>query len=350
MSEDTAALGKDVKIGELLTGVGVVNSGDLQEAIQIAKRMNLPIGRVIVMSGVITEQNLQSAIEAQSLVRDGLLDFDTAITALKASYKKDISLQEALAELRWAPKADISSNRLGELLVDSAMVSQHQLDSALHASFETGMPLGGTLVIQGVLSAQLLPMVLTAQEQIRDGKITRNEAVETLKAAVMFWAKADEVANKSTYHDTVFDATTGGTTRAVAGTGDLPVRSQTAERPQPHRGNVPRTSGNTTRPPAGIDLSLVDMMKFSGFCSEQDIQTALERALSNSEIASRLFMATGLLNQPSLDNFIRCRSLIRRNVITQEQALEALAIWHSQEITLEEAFIDLGLTVPNSGW
>lgn len=350
MSEETAAPGKDVKIGELLTGVGVVTSGDLQEAIQIAKRMNLPIGRVIVMSGVITEQNLQSAIEAQSLVRDGFLDFDTAVSALKASYKKDISLQEALAELRWAPKQDITSNRLGELLVDSAMVSQHQLDSALYASFETGMPLGGTLVIQGVLSAQLLPMVLTAQEQIRDGKITRNDAVETLKAAVMFWAKADEVANKSTYFDTVVDESTGGTTRAVAGTGDLPVRSQTAERAQPHRGNVPRTSGNTSRPPVGIDLSLVDMMKFSGFCSEQDIQTALERALSNSEIASRLFMATGLLNQPSLDNFIRCRSLIRRNVITQEQALEALAIWHSQEITLEEAFIDLGLNIPSSGW
>lgn len=350
MSEDTAAsLGKDVKIGELLTGVGVVTSGDLQEAIQIAKRMNLPIGRVIVMSGVITEGNLQSAIEAQSLVRDGFLDFDTAISALRASYKKEISLQEALAELRWAPKQDVSSNRLGELLVDSAMVSQHQLDSALHASFETGMPLGGTLVIQGVLSAQLLPMVLTAQEQIRDGKITRAEAVETLKAAVMFWAKADEVANKSTYLDTVIDETTGGTARAVAGTGNLPERS-TAERAMPNRGAVSRTSGNTTKPPVGIDLSLVDMMKFSGYCSEQDIQTALERALSNSEIASRLFMATGLLTQASLDNFIRCRSLIRRNVITQEQALEALAMWHSQEITLDEAFIDLGLNIPSSGW
>lgn len=351
MSEDSApGLGKDVKIGELLTGVGVVTSGDLQEAIQIAKRMNLPIGRVIVMSGVITEQNLQFALEAQSLIRDNFLDMDTAVSALKSCYKKGTSLQEALAELRWAPRQDISSNKLGELLIDSDMVSQHQLDNALHASFETGMPLGGTLVIQGVLSAQLLPMVLTAQEQIREGKISRAEAVENLKSAVMFWAKADEVANKTTYFDTVVDEHTGGTSRAVAGVVDASPSRSTSERAAP-RAHVPqRTTGGVTPPPAGVDLSLVDMMKFSGYCSDQDIQAALERALANSEIASRLFMATGLLNQPSLDNFIRCRSLIRRGVITQEQALEALAVWHSQQITLDEAFSDLGLNVPSSGW
>ncbi len=333
----------DVKIGELLTGVGVVTSGDLQEAIQIAKRMNLPIGRVIVMSGVISEQNLQYSLEAQSLIRDGLLEFEAAITALKTCYKKGISLQEALAEQKWAPRQDRTSNKLGELLVDSNMVSQSQLDSALYASFETGMPLGGTLVIQGVMSAQLLPMVLTAQEQIRDGKITRLEAVEQLKSAVMFWAKADEVANKGTYSDMITEQESTGRTVATS-SGVVATTRETA---------LPRSPGSRRTqnfgPPSGIDLSLVDMMKFSGFCSDQDIQSAIERALLNSEIASRLFMATGLLTQPSLDNFVRCRSLIRRGVLTQEQALEALSIWNAEGISLEEAFLDLGLSIPEGG-
>lgn len=333
----------DIKIGELLTGVGVVTSGDLQEAIQIAKRMNLPIGRVIVMSGVISEQNLQYALEAQSLIRDGMLDRDTAVTALKNCYKKSQPLQEALAEQKWAPRQDRVTNKLGELLMDSNMVSQSQLDSALNISFETGMPLGGTLVLQGVLSAQLLPMVLTAQEQIRDGKITRTEAVENLKSAVLFWAKADEVANKGTYSDMISEQ--DNTSRAVATSGGV-IRPVTRETPMPQRAPVQRRS---IGPIGGVDLSLVDMMKFSGFCTDQDIYEAVERALLNSEVASRLFMATGLLTQAALDNFLRCRSLIRRGAITQEQALEALSIWNSEGISLDEAFTDLGLSIPNQG-
>lgn len=334
----------DVKIGELLTGVGVVTSGDLQEAIQIAKRMNLPIGRVIVMSGVITEQNLQYALEAQSLIKDGLLDKDTALASLKSCYKKGQTLQEALVEHKWAPRQDRTTNKLGELLIDSNMVSQSQLDAALNISFETGMPLGGTLVLQGVLSAQLLPMVLTAQEQIRDGKITRNEAVENLKSAVMFWAKADEVANKGTYSDMISELEPTG--RAVATSSGV-VKPVTREIPAPPRGPAPRRQ--VFAPAGAVDLSLVDMMKFSGFCSDQDIYEAVERALTNSEVAARLFMATGLLTQPSLDNFLRCRSLIRRGVITQEQALEALSIWQSDGISLDEAFHDLGITIPSNG-
>jgi hypothetical protein len=337
----------DVKIGELLTGVGVVTSGDLTEAIQIAKRMNLPIGRVIVMSGVITEQNLQFALEAQSLIRDKLLDVETAIAALKACFKKGCALQESLAELKWAPRKDRTSNKLGELLIDSNMVTQSQLDTALFASFETGMPLGGTLVIQGVMSAQLLPMVLTAQEQVRDGKITRAEAVEQLKSAVMFWAKADEVANKSSYYDIVAESVPG---RAVAISG---ITGPVQRPPAPKAPAQPlRQTGERQAVPkdlGGVDLSLVDMMKFSGFCTESDIQGALERALLNSEISSRLFMATGLLNQADLDNFLRCRSLIRKGVITQEQALEALSLWQSQKLSLDEAFVDLGVSVPAQG-
>ena len=54
------------------------------------------------------------------------------------------------------------------------------------------MPLGGTLVLHGFMSAQLLPAVLRAQEQVRDNLITREQAIEELKMALMFWAKADQ--------------------------------------------------------------------------------------------------------------------------------------------------------------
>lgn len=300
------AIGKDIKIGELLVTVGVVTSGDLQEAIQIAKRMTLPIGRVIVMSGVVTEVNLQFALEAQSLVRDGFIDLDTACLALKNAYNKGMTLQEALADLRWHPKKDVVSNKLGEILIDSNLITQAQLDSALKSSFETGMPLGGTLVRQGVLNAQLLPAVLSAQEQIRDGKLTRADAVENLKAALLFWAKADD--------------------------------SETGE------------TGSTAAPapkPAVLSsaIGLVDMMKMAGYCNDQEIQAAIDQALSNSNIASKLFMATGLLSKTSFDNFVRCRALIVRGALRPEQAIYALSACRIRTVALDEVFNEMGVKI-----
>ncbi len=322
MPEEVKESSRDVKIGELLVAVDIVSSGDLQEAIQIAKRMNLPIGRVIVMSGVISEQNLAYALEAQSLIKDGLLDIDTAVAGLKNAFRKGSSLQEALADMRWAPKKDLSSNKLGELLMDSNMVTQAQLDNALQTSFDTGMPLGGTLVLQGVLSAQLLPAVLTAQEHIREGKITRAGAVENLKAALMFWAKADDSKTQNSYDP--FDSS--------------PRSVSSMATPSPAPSAIPATPNAPT-----AAMGLVEMMKMAGYCNDAEIQAAIERALASADIASKLFMATGLLTKTSFDNFVRCRSLMLKGSLKPEQAIYALSACRIRAITLDEIFIEMGV-------
>lgn len=353
MPEDKqTAEARDVKIGELLVAVGIVTTGDLQEAIQIAKRMNLPIGRVIVMSGVISEANLQFVLEAQSLVKDSLLDLDTAVQGLINAFKNQTTLQVALADLRWAPKKDVASNKLGELLMDSNMVTQSQLDSALQTSFDTGMPLGGTLVLQGVLSAQLLPMVLNAQEQIRDGKVSRSQAVENLKDALMFWAKTDDSKLKdgdlglpgSKALDTSFLVTDPDTPKPAGRRTfqGAPVHHPTAATPEPPPAALaPQTTPNTT-------MGLVEMMKMAGYCSQQDIDSAIDRALANADIASKLFMATGLLSKASFENFVRCRALMTRGILRPEQAIYALSACRIRGITLEEVFKEMGVSLIGS--
>jgi len=345
VSEDTKTTeGKDVKIGELLVAVGVVTNGDLQEAIQIAKRMSLPIGRVIVMSGVISEPNLQYAIEAQSLVKDGLLDLDTATVALKNAYENNINLQTALADLRWAPKKDVVSNKLGEILVDSSMVSQSQLDHALQTSFETGMPLGGTLVLQGVLSAQLLPMVLNAQEQIRDGKITRAGAVENLKIALMFWAKADD-SNTSDGRESFAPLRSTSAGNGALASSSYSLSDSTSNRTLPPPPPPPQIAALPPSPVPSSTMGLVDMMKLAGYCNDQDLQAAIERALSNADLAAKLFMATGLLSKTSFDNFLRCRVLMVRGELRPEQAIYALSACRIRAVSLADVFSEMGLRV-----
>jgi hypothetical protein len=358
VAEEVNAERRDVKIGEMLVAVGVVTSGDLQEAIQIAKRMNLPIGRVIVMSGVITEGNLQYALEAQSLIKDGLLDYDTAISALYNAYSSQRSLQDALVDLRWAPRKDVSSNKLGELLMDSNMVTQAQLDLALQTSFESGMPLGGTLVLQGVLSAQLLPMVLNAQEHIREGKVTRNQAVENLKAALMFWATAESSQQKDAGNN-LFEyghkKTSGLLTNSLMESFQPPDAAlvNSPERSNATTANI--GAQNISAAPASEaaqsvasltpskNMGLVEMMQMAGYCTRPDIDAAIERALASSEIAAKLFLATGLLTQTNLDNFLRCRALLVKGALRPEQAIYALSACRIRAVNLSDVFNEMGI-------
>ncbi len=57
-----------VRLGDLLTGAGLLQASDLREAMLISKQQGLPVGRVLIMSGYLTEQHLQAAVQAQSLL------------------------------------------------------------------------------------------------------------------------------------------------------------------------------------------------------------------------------------------------------------------------------------------
>lgn len=329
MLEDKTEDRADVKIGELLLAVGVVSSGDLQEAIQIAKRMSLPMGRVIVMSGLISEANLHFALEAQSLIRDGLVDMKMAISALKMAYDSNKTLHEALAEMHWAPKKDQQSNKLGELLIESAMINQVQLEAALQSCVDTGMPLGGILVSQGVISAPLLQSVLDAQEQIRQGKIDRQRAMENLKTAFMYWSRtttAQEGRGQflSEHIEDLSDLSFSPSTKTEYLSTNDRVLTKESE-------NVP---------------SILELVSASGYASEVDVKQAMLQSFQNVELAMQVFVATGLLDLASLDDIVRCCRYLVKGLINEEQAVRALSACRARGISMVRALQDMGINVP----
>jgi hypothetical protein len=344
---------RSVKIGELLIGVGALTSGDLTEAIQIAKRIGVPIGRVLVMSGCVTEDKLQQALELQSLVKDGLCDLDVGMKALRKVFKEDKDLQTSLKELNWAPKQDANSNKLGEILIDSNIVSRGQLERALEASFQSGMPLGGTLVLQGVLSAQLLPTILHTQEQIRDNKVSRDEAVDALKQALMFWAKADQskdqkllgneraqpkTGDKSTSSATNLPSDAARTTKRA---GASPAQSGTKysgvdkEATGPTPGKMPTTDSN--------DVSLIELLKLSGYCTQASLSAALVEALRDSRLAAKLLLAIGFIDAATLNAYIYCQALIAKGTLRTDQSLYILNAMRNRNLSLEQALAELGI-------
>lgn len=161
-----------VRVGDMLVAARVVSSAEITEAIQVSKRLNIPIGRVLITSGCVTEKLLHAALDLQSLVRDGEVPLESALKALSRIEKTNCTVKEALEVLNFRPKYGKGKNNLADLLVDSNLVSQEQIDDALKTSFEYGTPLGSTLVFQGALSPDFFPAISAIQEKVTNGKLS----------------------------------------------------------------------------------------------------------------------------------------------------------------------------------
>ncbi len=308
-----------IKIGELLVAAGVVSTGDIVEAIQIAKRMNLPIGRVMIMSGCLSETNLNDGLEAQQLIREGSLTVDTAQEALRICCGRNISLKEALDRLDWKPQQAGSVSKLGGLLVDSNLVSQDQLDRALKASFTTGVPLGGTLVLQGILSAQLLPAILSTQDRLRSGKVSRQEAVDEMKSAVLLWASAER--------------------------SKLPEFLE-KDQNQQLLSETAIAFEHVGSPAPSATMPLKELLQLSGFYTDNNFQVALRRAFDDQSILPRLLVLVGLIDQHSMESAMRAASLVGGGLLKPEEAVAALSLMRNRRIGLDQALSDLGLRTP----
>ncbi len=75
-----------IKIGQLLLGAGLLSGADLAEALEIAIESGQLIGRVLVMSGFVSDEQLKVGLELQEKLRLNQISIDQAIKEL-SKYK-----------------------------------------------------------------------------------------------------------------------------------------------------------------------------------------------------------------------------------------------------------------------
>ncbi len=396
MTED-----RTIRIGELLSASGVISTSDLTEAIQVSQRLQVPIGRVLIMSGCVSEEILRVSLDVQSLIRDGLLTVDNGVDALCLVHNSGMPLESALEHLDCLPNTGGTTARLGELLVDSNIVSNTQLQQALRTCNLTGMPLGGTLVLQGVLSASLLPTVLQVQERVRAKSISKDEAIEELKQTFLLWLRAEKSVNVGSALYTASDEDQeaakmgrGPTVRDDEDNDDsddslIPADSARSESDKPEtfaqrretlaaqrkatketakptakqekehaekpgkkgkkdkKQHTPPTTAKVpeSRPPLVPEamLKLSTLLRLSGFFSERDLIKDFQRTLDNQEMAPELLKLIGAVDDDAIKDALRCRELLKDGKLRPEQAVFALTAVRSGKKDLDEALEELGL-------
>jgi hypothetical protein len=371
---------KAIKIGELLVSARLLDTGDVIEAIQVSHRLQIPIGRVLIMAGTVSEQLLQASLQAQIVVNEGLVPLDLAGEALRIVASEQKSLQQAFQQLNIPTddKRDLS-NQLVDLLLDSNIVSQGQLDRALRTSQDADIPLSGALVLQGSLSQNFFPSILRAHEQIRSGERTREESIEELKASFMIWLRADESwssLSEALQSESVpsttdrflsfepeimsvtldLDPTTNDQTPDLAGdtpaevearisadlTSSADVTTSAEEATSADASAAVEeaisaeaaTAGETAVPPSP---SLIELYKQAGVCTQQQVQKGYEDMLNDPHLSGRVFLAMGLTDEETLQFALRCHGLIKKGLLTEKQAVNAIRSMRSGTVSQEDA-------------
>lgn len=172
----------DFRLGELLVDLGVASPDDVKKALRVSAHTSLPLGRTLVMLDFVSDFLIRSAVEAQSMLRDRLLELNQARKAVAIVKRKNWSFSDALISLG-VDASSTKGTRLGELLRDAETLTASQLELGLSVSDHSGLPLGQVLVLLSKVAEDKIRMTLALQRELRASKLERKDVVKRLRTA-----------------------------------------------------------------------------------------------------------------------------------------------------------------------
>jgi len=169
----------DYRLGELLVDLGVAAPAEVIKGLRVSAHTSLPLGRTLVMLDYVPDFVVRSVVEAQSMLRDRLLELNQAKQALAIVNRKRWSFSDALISLGVDASAT-KGTRLGELLRDANRLNSHQLDLGLTVSDHSGLPLGQVLVLLSKVTEDKVRITLAMQRELRANNLERKDVLKRL--------------------------------------------------------------------------------------------------------------------------------------------------------------------------
>jgi hypothetical protein len=278
------------RIGELLVSANIVRPEAVLHALKESKASGRPIGRVLMTMGILKERDLEAALELQAMLREGLVSYQFGIRALNLANKSNVALTESFVKLGWQPPArpPATTNELAQMFLDAQIVPRKQMDEALVRSTTAKIPLGRCLVLSRAISTSLLSSALTAQVMLRDGKVTREQAIAALKAAFR--------------------------------------KQQTLEQSLQESGAIEQ---------APHDVRIGDLLTSAGLVTEGDKMSAIEQGLVSKQPLGQVLLRQGLLSQALLNDTLKVQQLVNSDKISSQQGTELLRDSHARGLAVE---------------
>lgn len=381
------------RLGDLIVTLEIVSDGDLHQALSISKETGLPLGRTLVLSGIMSEEALQALLRCQNLLNQELLDTALAKKAMSMVTLDKISVDDALFRLGWNPTVGKDSVPIGELLVDAGYITAEQLAQTVAKSNTTGLPLGRLLVFSGALTEGLLTGALNAQILIRDGKLSRVQAVEALKEAKQRQVSVEvQLKEKGFYALPSRNCPRLGELLLLCGvisqselvsalevglTSNIPLGMVLCQSSQVGRNVIDaavkvqnlmaeenmtitdaRSVITAVNDGASVEeafatikaveevqepasLSLFDFLKNLGRVSDEQVNEAFQMAKYNSEVLSQALLISGCLASETVERAEKCRKLVAEGKLKLEHANVAFDYAERSNISIIQALKEL---------
>lgn len=267
----------DNKIGELLVKAQIISQKQLDECVRLAGSKRLHLGQMLIMSGYITPRDLQSAVDAQSSLRDKKFEETFAIKCLNIACKTERSFSEVVDE-QAAIQEEFDANQeytLGHLLFEAQAVSKEQLDAAVQRSYATGITMGRILVLNNACDEYLLAKALDLLVKVRDGLAERDDAVEALRTVI--GAASETPATKS-----------------------------------------------LLLPPTGKKIRLGELLLRAGVMGEGDVLNAVELGLTYKVHIGQIMVEQGYVAPHVVESALELQNYVEAEQISGDQAVETL--------------------------
>lgn len=289
---DAPAVSEDLRLGELLVELALIDRKKLEAALQIVDQTGLALGRVLVLSQYIKEPLLDQAVQCQSLLRTNNIDPNMAKGALLAVAKGEHkTLDEALAKGGYTKPDDSSANKLGDLLLDSGLISKVQLDAALKQSEETGLPFGRSLVLSGLITEAGMTAALNAQNLLRSGKVSKEQALKSLKTS---------------------------------------ARRNTTSQSQPAERDFYGLPDRRT-------VLLGELLVAAGTISKAQLSNAVEMTVSQGKLLGEVLVDANFVRQATLDQALQLQEMIVANSCSAQDAARVLFFIDREGMSLPQA-------------
>lgn len=170
---------KSSTLGELLQASKLVDQLKLTKALATSQSSMLPLGRVLVLTNALSRPLLLSTLDIQTKIRNGQLTREHAISQL-CSLRDRIKMVEYNLSTRASTQKRGPELRIGELLVESGIISTSDLLTALEMSVQGDQRVGEILMDFDWISEQKLNAALELQKLVACRVMTKEAAIRAL--------------------------------------------------------------------------------------------------------------------------------------------------------------------------
>jgi hypothetical protein len=283
------------RLGEILVEAGVIEKELINESLPIAKRSNLPLGRVLSMCGFMHEKVIESAVRAQKGLREGRLNRTQASHIVLQAFHSRMPITPIRHIVNFEQSNDRNYSELPKLLLHAGILEKEVLDQAIVSAKQEKRTLGVWLVENEMITGELLVNALHVALLYRHLHLSKDQAVSIIQV--------------------VSESGMGLLEAAFSlGLGTLPEEKE-------------------------IDFAA--FLIVSGLADQYTVVCALEKAIDTCKTLGHTLVEIDAISATTFDAAVGLSEMFDLGILSQEEVCEIASMVLESGMTLEQVLVEV---------